>query len=179
MAIWDGFVDGPGRTTALRAVMECLAETDTCEALIARLASAANRAHLSDRALRVQYGERTLVLKPPHVSDVAAAVPASCERLARTINGIVVVGGSWQWFGLDGDGALVSGLPDVRTPIRHHDDWLAYHPEVETALGEPALCRYHRGAFDPPLSLDLGMPATILRLLVLSLLGDRDVPWQR
>jgi hypothetical protein len=179
MAIWDGFVDGPGRTTALRAVMECLGETDTCEALIARLASAATEASLSDHALRVQYGDRTLVLKPPHVGDVTAEVPASFERLARTINGIAVEGTSWQWFGLDDDGALISGLPDVRTPIRHHDDWLAYHPEVETALGEPALCRYDGRAFDPPLTLDLGLPATILRLLALTLLGDRDVPWQR
>src|SRR5579862_6583878 len=114
MAIWDGFVDGPGRTTALRAVLECLAETETCEALIARLASAATGASLSDQALRVQYEDRTLVLDPPHVGDIARDVPASCERIARTINGIAIVGpGSpWQWYGLDDEGALVSGLPD-------------------------------------------------------------------
>ncbi len=181
MAIWDGFVDGPRRTTALRAVMECLGETETCEALIARLASAATTASLSDHELRVEYADRTLVLKPPHVGDIARDVPASCERLARTINGIVLLGESpWEWYGLDDEGALVSGLPDgePRVPIRHHDDWIAYHPDVETALGEPALCRYD-GGFDAPLTLDLGLPATILRLLVLSLLGDRDVPWQR
>lgn len=183
MAIWDGFIDGPGRTTALRAVLECLAETEACEALIARLASAATAASLSDHALRVRYEDRTLVLKPPHTGDIARAVPASCERLVRTINGIALAGAElpWEWYGVDDDGALVSGLPDGEpcAPIRHHDHWIAYHPRVETALGEPALCRYEGGAFDAPLTIDLGLPATILRLLVLSLLGDRDVPWQR
>ncbi len=201
--MWDGFVDGPGRTTALRAVMACLGETESCERLIARLASAAIGASLSDDRLSIRYPDDwTLTLAAPFVGRVAETVPASLAELARQINGIKLDTDDlpWIWPGLTEDGELAQpagfdprAIDDpellealaaegleveaIAAPIRDRDDWVVYHPFARTAGGEPVLCMVRHGVMGDPLSYRLGFPATALRLLTREVLHDDRVPW--